>query len=402
MTIRRDILKGMAGATVAALAGGVLPRVPRAELPAGTLESAVREALPGKKPLIKRSFRPPNFETPVSYFNELFTPNDAFFVRYHHTGIPQVAADSWRLRVGGESATKSVEFTLAELKRNFEQVEVAAVNQCSGNRRGLFEPHVPGIQWGYGGMGNARWRGVRVKDVLTRAGIERGALEVVFDGADSALLPATPDFVKSLPMAKAIDENTLIAFAMNGKALPHWNGAPARLVVPGWTATYWVKHLSSINVVARPYDGFWMKTAYRIPKGAFPTTVFTSQDTEANTPITDIMVNSLVTNMESARTFKLGEPIDVHGIAWDGGSGIRTVEVSADGGQQWRAVTLGTDAGNFSWRPWRYPFRPESKGAHKLMFRATSKAGATQTSKLISNPAGYHHNLIQALDIVVV
>jgi hypothetical protein len=251
-------------------------------------------------------------------------------------------------------------------------------------------------------MGNARWRGVRVKDVLTRVGIERGALEVVFDGADSALLPATPDFVKSLPMAKAIDENTLIAFAMNGKALPHWNGAPARLVVPGWTATYWVKHLSSINVVARPYDGFWMKTAYRIPKGAFPTTVFTSQDTEANTPITDIMVNSLVTNMESARTFKLGEPIDVHGIAWDGGSGIRTVEVSADGGQQWRAVTLGTDAGNFSWRPWRYPFRPESKGAHKLMFRATSKAGATQTSKLISNPAGYHHNLIQALDIVVV
>ena len=152
------------------------------------------EALPGKKPLIKRSFRPPNYETPLKYFNELFTPNDAFFVRYHLDGIPQVDARSWRLRLDGEAAEKAVEFTLDELKKNFEHVEIAAVNQCSGNRRGLYEPHVPGIQWGYGGMGNARWRGVRLKDVLAKAGVRKDAVEVVLDGADTALLPATPDF----------------------------------------------------------------------------------------------------------------------------------------------------------------------------------------------------------------
>jgi DMSO/TMAO reductase YedYZ molybdopterin-dependent catalytic subunit len=392
----------MAGVSVAAAAGDLLPRLARGELPAGALESAVLEALPGKKPLIKRSFRPPNFETPLSYFNEIFTPNDAFFVRYHLAAIPQVAVGDWRLRVGGESAAKSLEFTLDELKKDFEQVEVAAVNQCSGNRRGLFEPHVPGIQWGYGGMGNARWRGIRLKEVLARAGVAKDAAEVVFDGADTGLLPATPDFTKSIPVWKALEENTLIAFEMNGAALPHWNGYPARIVVPGWTATYWVKHLTSISVVAKPFDGFWMKTAYRVPKGAFPTAAgFASQDSDVNTPITDIMVNSLITNIESGARFSLGQPIDAHGIAWDGGFGIRAVEVSTDGGQRWRPVTLGEDAGRFSWRPWHFAFRPDQKGTYTLLFRATNKAGATQGSKLTPNPAGYHHNLIQALDIVV-
>ena len=189
---------------------------------------------------------------------------------------------------------------------------------------------------------------------------------------------------------------------MNGAPLPHWHGAPARLVVPGWTATYWVKHLASIRVVTKPFDGFWMKTAYRVPRGVFPTVAgFTSQDTEANTPVTDIMVNSLVTNMESGRTFNYGQPIDVRGIAWDGGHGIRTVEVSTDGGQQWRQAMLGENAGRFSWRQWRFPFRPAGKGTHNLMVRATNHAGAMQTTKLTPNPAGYHHNLIQALDLVV-
>ena len=400
MAIRRDVLKGLAGATVAG--AGLISRLARAGLPAGAVESAVLEALPGTRPLIKRSFRPPNFETPVAYFNELFTRNDAFFVRYHLAGIPQVDARDWRLRIGGESAGKSVEFTLDDLQKNFEQVEIAAVIQCSGNRRGLFEPHVPGIQWGYGGMGNARWRGVRLKDVLATAGVGRDALEVVFDGADAALLPATPDFVKSLPVWKALEDSTLIALEMNGEALPHWHGYPARLVVPGWTATYWVKHLSSINVIAKPFDGFWMKTAYRIPKGVFPTAMgFTSQDTEVNTPVTDIMVNSLITNMESGKKFHFGQPIDMQGIAWDGGFGIRAVEVSTDGGQQWRATGLGQDAGRFSWRQWHFPFRPEQKGPYSLMFRATSQSGATQTAQLTPNPAGYHHNLIQVLDLVV-
>lgn len=407
MTIRRDVLKGIAGAAVAGgPIAGLLSRAAGAQapggLPSGASEAGILEALPGKKPLIKRSFRPPNFETPVKFFNELYTPNDAFFVRYHLATVAQVNARDWRLRVGGDSAVKPREFTLEELRRNFEQVEIAAVNQCSGNRRGLFTPHVPGIQWGYGGMGNARWRGVRLRDVLAKAGVRKQAVEVVLDGADTGVIPATPDFVKSLPIGKALDEHTLIALDMNGEPLPHWHGFPARLVVPGWTATYWVKQLTSIDVVAKPFDGFWMKTAYRLPRDAFRASdAFASQDTEVNTPVTSMVVNSLVTNVESGQRFAAGQAIEVKGIAWDGGHGIRTVEVSRDKGQRWRPVELGEDAGRFSWRPWRFRFQPDRAGAHSLMFRATSRAGETQSMHLVANPAGYHHNLIQALDIDV-
>jgi DMSO/TMAO reductase YedYZ molybdopterin-dependent catalytic subunit len=360
------------------------------------------ETLPGKRALIKRTFRPPNFETPLDYLNDFYTPNDAFFVRYHLGVIPRIAARDWRLRIGGESVETPREFSLSDLKRDFEQVDIAAVNQCSGNRRGLFQPHVPGVQWGYGAMGNALWRGVRLKDLLAKAGLSKNALEVTFDGADSGVIGTTPDFIKALPISKALDGHTLVAFEMNGEPLPHWNGFPARLVVPGWTATYWVKHLTSINVVSEPFDGFWMKTAYRVPRGAFPgSDGFASQDTEANTPVTEIVVNALVTNIQRGQEFHRGQPIDVRGIAWDGGHGIRTVEASEDGGQTWRPTQLGENAGRFSWRRWHFPFRPKWPGSHSLMFRATNHAGITQGSQLIANPAGYHHNLIQTLDISV-
>jgi DMSO/TMAO reductase YedYZ molybdopterin-dependent catalytic subunit len=324
-----------------------------AELPSGTLESAVLEAISGKKPLIKRTFRPPNFETPVTYFNELFTPNDVFFVRYHLTNITKVNEQDWKLRISGEAVEKPLEFTMDELKRRFEQVEIAAVNQCSGNRRGLVQPHVPGIQWGYGAMGNAQWRGVRLKEVLNKAGIKRDALEVVVNGADSGAIAGTPDFVKCLPMWKALDEHTLIALEMNGEPLPYWNGYPARLVVPGWTATYWVKQLSSIDVVSKPFDGFWMKTAYRVPKGAFPMVDrFLSQEAEANTPITEMVVNSLITNIEDGQRFSLGQWIKVKGVAWDGGYRIERVEVSTDEGKFWRLAELGKDHGRVWWGGW--------------------------------------------------
>ena len=219
-------------------------------------------------PLIKKSWRPPNFETPVSYFNDVFTPNDAFFVRYHLSNIPEVAAATWRLKVGGEAAGTPFELSLDQLKRDFEQVEVAAVCQCSGNRRGMFQPHVPGVEWGLGAMGNARWKGARLKDVLAKAALKKEAIEIVLDGADGGSFPGTPDFVKSIPVWKALDENALIAYEMNGAPLPHWNGFPARIVIPGWTATYWMKQVTSIMAVAKPFDGFWVKSAYRIPRGA--------------------------------------------------------------------------------------------------------------------------------------
>ncbi|MGJ0484726.1 MAG: molybdopterin-dependent oxidoreductase [Methylomicrobium sp.] len=406
MITRRDFLKRIAGGVVTCAGGALAPRIALSQTTAkGTpeLTSGVLESLPGKKALIRRSFRPPNFETPVAYFNMQFTPNDAFFVRYHLANIPKVNAQDWKLRIGGESVEKTLEITLEELKSRFESVEIAAVCQCAGNRRGLFHPQVPGIQWGDGAMGNARWKGVRLKDALGRAGLKKDALEVVFDAADSGVIGQTPDFAKSLPLAKALDENTLLAFEMNGEPLPHWNGFPVRLVVPGWTATYWVKHLTSIDVIARPFEGFWVKTTYRLPTEAFPMKErFLSQENQMNTPITEMMVNSLITNMENGQRFRLSQPIDLKGIAWDGGYGVQRVEVSMDKGKSWREAEIGDDDGRFSWRQWHFRFKPDKKGSYHLMVKATNRVGVTQPFQLIQNPAGYHHNLVQTIDLHVI
>jgi len=400
MTIdRRRFLATAAGVAVAGPALAA-PGPGPAGLPAGALESAAWDTLPGKQPLIKRSWRPPNFETPTRYFGEAFTPNDAFFVRYHLSNIPQVDAAGWAVEVGGDAVEKPVRFTLDELKTGFENVEIAALCQCSGNRRGLSDPHVAGVQWGHGAMGNAKWKGARLKDVLAKAGVKAGALEVAFDGADGGVTEKTPDFVKSIPVWKALDENVLIAWEMNGEPLPHWNGFPARIVVPGWTATYWMKHLTSIQVLSQPFKGFWMNPAYRIPKGKFPVVDrFLSQETDANTPITEMVVNSLVTNLREGMTYKANSPLFVRGIAWDGGFGIARVEVSCDGGKTWELAELGADLGRFSWRQWSFAFVPKP-GEYVVMAKATNRIGATQTFDLVFNPAGYHNNVVQRIPIV--
>lgn len=373
------------------------------ELPAGAIEEGLLEALPGKVALIKRSYRPPNYETPLPYFREPLTRNDAFFVRYHLSGIPAVDAKTWRLRVGGDCAKNSLEFDFGRLRKEFAPVELVAVCQCSGNRRGMFEPHVQGVEWGVGAMGNARWKGIRLRDVLDKAGIGKQALEVAFNGADGPAIQATPDFVKSIPIGRALDENTLIAFEMNGKPLPHWNGFPARLIVAGWTGTYWVKHLTDIEVRSKPLADFWMNPAYRIPAGKFPgVDRFPSQETAANQPITDIVVNSLVTSLVDGQRFRLNRMAEVSGIAWDGGRGIRDVEVSTDGGRSWYLAHLGPDLGRFSFRTFRHPFRPTAKGAAIVMARAFNNRGDTQSPQLIFNPAGYHHNVIARIRIEVV
>jgi DMSO/TMAO reductase YedYZ molybdopterin-dependent catalytic subunit len=402
---RREFLKVAAGAVL--LAGGARwPDGLAAEstvpgLPAGALESGVLEALPGKLPLIKRSFRPPNFETPVRHLAAAYTSNDAFFVRYHLSAIPAVDPQAWRLAIDGDAVEKPLTLTLADLAK-LEQVEVAAVCMCSGNRRGYSQPHVPGVQWGHGAIGNAKWRGVRLRDLLARAGLKKEAVEIAFDGADGAVLDKTPDFVKSLPVWKAMDENTLVALEMNGEKLPHWNGFPARIVVPGWTATYWMKHLTSITALAQPYQGFWMNPAYRIPKGRFPVIDrFTSQETEANTPITEMVVNSLITSPDGPARARVGEPVDMAGVAWDGGYGISAVEVSEDGGGSWRGAQLGADLGRHAWRQWTYRFAPARTGRQALLVRAFNRAGATQPAELLFNAAGYHNNVVQRADFEV-
>jgi DMSO/TMAO reductase YedYZ molybdopterin-dependent catalytic subunit len=253
MFTRRHLIKA-AGAGLAltgsglelgsARAAGAAIDLPAA-LPEGARNNAMLDSLPGKKPLIKLSYRPPNYETPIEYFRTAITPNDAFFVRYHLSNIPEVDVKTWKIVVGGEGANGQAEFTLDDLKR-LPAAELVAVNLCSGNRRGLFQPHVPGVQWSNGAMGCARWKGARLKDLLDKAGLKKEAIEILFDGADSGVTDKTPDFIKSIPTWKAIEDTTLVAYEMNGVPLPHLNGFPARVIVPGWTGVYWMKHVTSI------------------------------------------------------------------------------------------------------------------------------------------------------------
>jgi DMSO/TMAO reductase YedYZ molybdopterin-dependent catalytic subunit len=367
-------------------------------LPAGTREEAVLDALAGKQKLIKLSYRPPNYEAPVAYLRSTITPNDQFFVRYHLSQIPDMAAlRDWTLAIGGDSAGKEITLTLAELNR-LPAIEVTAVCQCSGNRRGLSNPHVAGVQWGVGAMGNARWRGPRLRDVLNLAGIKAGAVEIGFSGVDTGVMENTPQFAKSVPMARALDDNTIIATSMNGAALPLWNGFPARLVVPGWTATYWMKHLAHLDIRATPLANFWMKAAYRVPTGMFPGSPFPTQDNDTNRPITDIVVNSLVTSHEDGAKIAAGK-VTLSGQAWDNGSGIAAVDISTDAGATWQPASLAAEDGRFGFRSWSVELTL-SAGPATPMVRATSRSGAVQPVKPIFNGAGYHNNAIQTLNLI--
>lgn len=407
---RRGFLSAGAAATLGAVAGNgfgnlrdanaAVANMPDALL-AGVRSEAVLDALPGKKPLIKLSYRPPNYETPIEYFRTAITPNDVFFVRYHLSDIPEVDATSWKLSVGGEGASGQAEITLDQLK-SMPAVEVVAVNQCSGNRRGLFQPHVAGVQWGYGAMGCARWKGAKLKDVLDKAGLKKETVEIVVSGADGPAVDKTPKFVKSLPIAKAIEDSTIIAYEMNGAPLPHLNGFPARLVVPGWTGTYWMKHITTIRAITSPFEGFWMKSAYRVPVGMFPVVArFITQETPVNTPITEMVVNSLITSHANGTRVNARAPVMIGGVAWDAGYGIEVVEISIDGGKSWTTATLGQDLGKYAFRTFATQVSFQAKGNQTVMAKATNRIGQTQTSALLFNGAGYHHNTVSTVTLAV-
>jgi DMSO/TMAO reductase YedYZ molybdopterin-dependent catalytic subunit len=235
-------------------------------LPGGPRERALTTAFPQKGTMILQRTRPPLLETPFEVFDRgVFTPNDQFYVRWHWAVIPtEINVDTFRLSVGGH-VDKALSLSLKDIVDGLPRTELAAVNQCSGNSRGLAQPAVPGAQWANGAMGNAKWMGVRLKDVLDRAGVKPGALRVRFAGLDQPVVDGAPKFMKSLALDHARDGEVMIAYAMNGGQLPLLNGFPLRLVVPGWYSTYWVKMLDRIEVIATEDENFWTKNAYLIP-----------------------------------------------------------------------------------------------------------------------------------------
>jgi sulfite dehydrogenase len=382
-------------AAVAALSGRPAPASAADPILAG--RPLVR--YPEKTDLILLTARPAQLETPMKYFDRAITPNDAFFVRYHTFPTPtSVDLGRWRLRVGGR-VDRPLELSLDDLKAKFPRAAVTAVAQCSGNSRGRFTPRVLGGEWGDGAMGNAEWVGARLRDVLAAAGVRQGAVQVTFEGLDRPAFPSVPQFVKSLDLARAVeDADVLVAYQMNGAELPMLNGFPVRLIVPGWYATYWVKHLTDIQVIDHVFEKFWMKPAYRIPDN--PCGCVEPGTAPARTvPINRMTVRSFIAAPESGARVTAGRPVTLKGIAFDGGYGIREVQTSEDGGVSWHRAQLDQDLGRYSFRAWTATWTPARAGGYRLMVRAVNGIGESQGYEPLWNPAGYLRNVIESIEV---
>ena len=400
MMDRRSIIK-LSGATLAASGAGLTFPSLRAFAATVALpfENGERPLVkyPQKRPMIGLTSRPPQLETPFSVFNaNIITPNDAFFVRYHLADVPfNVDPDAFSVEIKGK-VDRVTKLSLTDIKK-MPAIEMVAVNQCSGNSRGFSNPRVAGGQLGNGAMGNARWRGVSLKALLDKAGVQPGARQVTFKGMDGPVSDKTPDFVKALDIDHARNGEVMLAYSMNSADLPVLNGFPLRLVVPGYYGTYWVKHLNQITVVDNVFDGFWMKTAYRIPDNDC-NCVEPGTAPKATIPINRFKVRSFITSLADGAKLKAYAPIMLKGIAFDGGKGIKNVAVTADGGKTWAQARLGKDLGKYSFREWQLPIRLAA-GTHELKVRATSNAGETQLMEPLWNGAGYLRNVVETVRV---
>lgn len=356
-------------------------------------------AFPQKGEMILQRSTPPLLETPLSVFDANdFTPNDRFFVRWHYPFPLQIDPAKHRLRIGGHVA-KPLSLSLADLAR-LPRVAIAAVNQCAGNGRGLFSPRVAGAQWANGAMGNALWEGVRLKDVLALAGMKAGAVAVRCGGLDTPLVDNAPDFEKSLPIDHALSDDVLIAWGMNGTALPLLNGFPLRLVVPGWYSTYWVKMLDAIEVLAKPDDGYWMAKAYLQPANALAD-IAPGAPAGPRVPVTTMRPRALVTNIASGAKLPARAFTPVQGVALGGDHGVTSVELSADAGRSWVPAQLGPDHGRYSFRRFRGALAL-APGRHLILARAKNAAGVEQPLGQNWNPSGYNRAGIESVAVEII
>jgi len=360
---------------------------------------------PQKFPLVLLTDRPVQLETPRYFFQTPFTPNGAFYVRWHLADIPNsVDLGEWRLEISG-NVEKPAKFAFDALLA-MPATTVAAVNQCSGNSRSRFQPRVAGGQWGNGAMGNALWKGVRLADLLEGAGVKAGSVEVQFQGLDRGEGPeglGSNAFLKSLEISNPVLKECILAYEMNGEPLPMLNGFPLRLVVPGYFATYWVKALTNIRVLEKTDENFWMKTGYRIPDTPRGTT--TPADVKAGTvksvPIGRMPVRSFIITPEAETKVPMGMAVAVRGIAFSGYGRVTRVEVSDDDAKSWMPAKLGEDYGPYSFRTWELAWKPRRPGLHVLAVRATDEKGGVQPDEGVWNPGGYLWNKIERQEIMV-
>lgn len=392
---RRTLLAGAGGA---ALAAPVLAKVAQSGmidlgLPGGPSLRPTAPAFPGKGEMIVQRIRPPLLEAPMSVFREgVITPNDRMFVRWNWDMPTSVKAADHRVAVGG-AVKRAVSLTLDEIAAAGEHVSVVAINQCAGNGRGLSEPRVTGTQWGNGAMGCAKWTGVRLKDVLARAGVAEGAARVRFAGLDVPMMEGAPQFIKSIPLDIANRDDVLVAWAMNDEPLPILHGFPLRIVVPGWFSTYWVKMLATIEVLTGADDSYYVAKSYRMP--AQP---ITPEDKDFPTvEITAMPPRAFITSHADGDVVAMGQPLTLEGIAMGGDAALERVDLVGKG---WEIpCELGPDEGPYAFRRWRVNLPQVAGDFEQIGVRAKNAKGAVQPETLNWNPSGYARNVIERITL---
>lgn len=393
VTRRRLLAAGIAGGG-AMLGARALGADVDLRLPGGPSARAMTSDFPQKGAMILQRVRPALLETPMEVFQQsLYTPNDRFFVRWHWGDLPtSIDVETYRIRIGGH-VSRPLSISLAQLLR-MPRIELAAVNQCSGNSRGLFQPRVPGAQWGHGAMGNAKWMGVPLKHLLDLAGVRGGAAAVRVGAMDKPLVAGAPDFEKALGIDHARDGEVMLAFAMNGEQLPLLNGFPVRLVVPGWYSTYWMKTVDTIEVLPAPDDRYWMAKAYKIPSTPRAHVAPGTKDFPSE-PINRMNPRSWITSVADGATYGYDPVLPVEGIAMGGDVGVARVDISATGGRTWEPAALGREDDRYGFRRFTARVRVPRPGRVQVMARCTNARGETQPMEANWNPGGYMRNCVE-------
>jgi DMSO/TMAO reductase YedYZ molybdopterin-dependent catalytic subunit len=403
---RRGFLSGLSAMSAVLGAEVVFGRfMPAGLIPAALAEEVSEFAIEGKHPgLIVLNDRPVNAETPAHLLDDSITPADRLFVR--NNGIPPVDIDldNWTLVIDGESVAKPVTFTLGELKERFKHYSYQLTLECGGNGRSEFNPPARGNQWSTGAVGCPRWTGVRLADVLRAAGIKDDAVYIGYYGTDTHI-SGNPDKVpisRGVPMVKAMEDETLIAWHMNGESLPLMHGYPLRLVVGGWPASTSGKWLRRISVRNREHDGPKMGGfSYRVPcKPVVPGAEVTEQEMCI---IESMPVKSLITYPRSGVVLTLGKPLQLRGHAWAGDLGITAVDVSIDFGQTWQPAKLKKPANRLAWQDFGAGLKFPQPGYYEVWARATDDSGRAQPMVVPGwNPRGYLNNACHRVAVKVV
>jgi sulfite oxidase len=385
MTSRREFLK-------TAAVGMAFGTVFRDLVRAGDVPEVV---VPGKTGMIVRSARFLDLEMPPEFFSSWITPVPHFFVRNHMHEPSTLDADTWKLSIGGE-VEHQLSLTLSDLMK-MAPGNVVNTLECAGNGRGFQRPNVPGVQWQRGAVGTARFTGPHLHDILLRAGVKATGKHVMFRGLDE--IPGkVPPFIRSIPIEKAMNADTLVATHMNGAPLARHHGFPARALVPGWIGAASCKWLTEIKVLEKEFEGNFMKPGYRMPNQSIsPGGEVNPDDTH---PVTSLNVKSVIAEPLDDSSAK-SRSLQIHGAAWAGETDVARVEVSTDSGATWRAARLGNQQARYAWRLWDLVWHAPKAGEYTIMSRATDAQGRTQPVAATWNPSGYLYNAIDQVKVHV-